>query len=91
MTRLSNRPRSAARIAGLAMLATLAACAGTGPQSADQVSGPTSVLPPGVGYDPAAPGLYCYSSLAAVDCYREPQPGPPNRLVGAYTDLTETP
>ena len=77
-------------VAGLVLLAALAACEGMDPQSADQVSRPTSVLPPGVGYDPAAPGLYCYRSLAAVDCYREPQPGPPNRLIGAYTDLTET-
>lgn len=91
MTRSSILPRLAVRAAGLALLTALAACEGVGSPAADQVSQPTSVLPPGVGYDPATPGLYCYRSLADVDCYREPQPGPPNRLVGAYTDLTETP
>ena len=37
-------------------------------------------------YRPGVSEIYCYQSLAGVDCYAEPQPGPPNRLVNAYED-----
>ena len=40
-------------------------------------------------YQPGVSEIYCYSTLAAPDCYAEPQPGPPNRLVNAYADLEE--
>ncbi len=35
-------------------------------------------------YRPGVSEIYCYRTLAAVDCYAKPQPGPPNRLVNAY-------
>jgi hypothetical protein len=35
--------------------------------------------------DPAAAPLYCYRTLADVDCRREPEPGGASRLVGAVT------
>ncbi len=40
-------------------------------------------------YRPGVSEIYCYRTLAATDCYLEPQPGPPNRLVNAYEDLEE--
>ena len=40
-------------------------------------------------YQPGVSEIYCYRTLAAVDCYGTPQPGPPNRLVNAYDDLEE--
>lgn len=40
-------------------------------------------------YQPGVSEIYCYQTLATVDCYSEPQPGPPNRLVNAYDDLEE--
>ena len=33
---------------------------------------------------PSPPPLYCYRTLAKVDCYAWPLPGEGNRLVGAY-------
>jgi hypothetical protein len=38
-------------------------------------------------YQPGVSEIYCYRTLAAVDCYGAPQPGPPNRLVNAYDNL----
>jgi len=40
-------------------------------------------------YQPGVSEIYCYRTLAAIDCYGTPQPGPPNRLVNAYADLDE--
>ncbi len=40
-------------------------------------------------YQPGVSEIYCYQTLATVDCFSEPQPGPPNRLVNAYGDLEE--
>ena len=40
-------------------------------------------------YQPGVSEIYCYRTLAAIDCYGEPQPGPPNRLVNAYADLED--
>ncbi len=37
-------------------------------------------------YESGESAIYCYSTLAANDCYAEPQPVPPNRFAGAYTD-----
>ena len=28
--------------------------------------------------------VFCYRTLAGADCYHEPIPAPPNRLIGAY-------
>lgn len=33
---------------------------------------------------PAAEPAFCYDTLAEADCFRTPQPGEANRLVGAY-------
>ena len=33
---------------------------------------------------PPPPPVFCYRTLAEVDCYAEPLPGEQNRLVGAY-------
>ena len=38
-------------------------------------------------YQPGVSQIYCYQTLATVDCFSEPQPGPPNRLVNAYDEL----
>ncbi len=38
-------------------------------------------------YLPGVSEIYCYQTLAAPDCFAEPQPGPPNRLVNAYDEL----
>ena len=38
-------------------------------------------------YQPGISEIYCYRTLATVDCFAEPQPGPPNRLVNAYEEL----
>ncbi len=38
-------------------------------------------------YQPGVSEIYCYRTLATVDCFAEPQPGPPNRLVNAYEEL----
>ena len=40
-------------------------------------------------YQPGVSEIYCYRTLATVDCFAEPQPGPPNRLVNAYEELKE--
>ena len=40
-------------------------------------------------YQPGVSEIYCYRTLAAMDCYGAPQPGPPNRLVNAYDDLED--
>ena len=37
-------------------------------------------------YESGESAIYCYTTLAANDCYAEPQPVPPNRYAGAYTD-----
>ena len=41
------------------------------------------------GYIPGVSPIYCYQTLAAPDCYANPQPGPPNRLINAYTQEPE--
>jgi hypothetical protein len=61
--------------AGVAALA-LAGCQST-PEPTTALVGPTG--------DPVhSTPVYCYRTLGSVDCYREPLPGPPNRLVGGY-------
>ena len=37
-------------------------------------------------YESGESAIYCYTTLAGNDCYAEPQPVPPNRFAGAYTD-----
>lgn len=38
-------------------------------------------------YFPPGPPVYCYRTLAEVDCYRSPQPGEASRLVAADPPL----
>jgi hypothetical protein len=33
--------------------------------------------------------VFCYRTLAGADCYHEPLPSPPNRLIGAYLPAEE--
>ena len=63
-----------------------AACAQDEPRPVPVVIAPT--LQP---YVPGESAIYCYRTLADVVCSGEPQPGPPNRLVGAYRDRTVQP
>ena len=37
-------------------------------------------------YESGESAIYCYTTLAGNDCFAEPQPVPPNRFAGAYTD-----
>ena len=37
-------------------------------------------------YESGESAIYCYTTLAGNDCYAEPQPVPPNRFAGAYTE-----
>lgn len=72
------------RLAAAALLALLAACANPwqafAPSYEEIVSagwiGPEAALAP-------AP-IYCYATLAEPDCFRSPQPGETNRLVGYF-------
>ena len=63
-------------------LSVLAGC-GNVPEMLD----PVHVAQQRLAYRPGVSEIYCYRTLAAVDCYAEPQPGPPNRLVNGYADL----
>lgn len=68
------------RIAGMLAAALLGGCNPFGsfaPTETELLTGaftPRDRLPPG-------PPVYCYSTLAEVDCYRTPQPGEAHRLV----------
>ena len=44
---------------------------------------PAEIAAERVGYVPGESPIYCYVTLATPDCYAEPQPGPPNRLIHA--------
>ena len=68
-------------IAICAALALAACMQQDQPRPAPVVIAPT--LEP---YVPGESAIYCYRTLADVVCSSEPQPGPPNRLVGAYRD-----
>ncbi|MBW7849979.1 MAG: hypothetical protein H3C38_05740 [Rhodospirillales bacterium] len=43
----------------------------------------------GCGGDKPAP-IYCYRTLAAPDCYAQPQPGEAHRLIGYYGPPPDT-
>ena len=66
-------------VALAAVLVALNACA----QVVDPWA-PQTIAQENIGYTPGASTIYCYSTLAEVDCYDEPQPGPPNRFVSGY-------
>ena len=65
----------------------LAACAEEPPPEVNR-GRPTALTPSQSTYVPGESAIYCYRTLAAADCYSEPQPGPPNRFIGGYTDQT---
>ena len=67
--------------AALAGVFTLAGC-GPGWETYDPFR-PAEVAEQRAAYVPGESTLFCYSTLARPDCYAEPQPGPPNRLIGA--------
>lgn len=67
----------------------LAAAACTAPEE-PQVR-PVVIAPTLQPYVPGESAIYCYRTLADVVCSSEPQGGPPNRLVGAYTDRPQVP
>ena len=67
--------------AALVAVALLAGC-GPGWEAYDPFR-PAEVAEQRAAYVPGETTLFCYSTLAQPDCYAEPQPGPPNRLIGA--------
>lgn len=70
----------------LALLAALgSAVAGCG--NVDALLEADHVVQRRLDYQPGVSEIYCYQTLATVDCFSEPQPGPPNRLVNAYDEL----
>ena len=70
-----------------ACLLAVAACAA--PEEPRQP--PVAIAPTMQPYVPGESAIYCYSTLADGVCSSEPQGGPPNRLVGAYTDRPQAP
>lgn len=78
MGTMVNRPCST----GLALGVVLAGLALAGCQSTPEE--PTTALIGPTGDPVHSTPVYCYRTLGSVDCYREPLPGPPNRLVGGY-------
>ena len=40
-------------------------------------------------WSPPVPPVYCYRTLARVDCFSRPQVNQQPRLVGAYDDLAQ--
>ncbi len=71
------------RIAFVAVIAT--ALAGCG--NVDGLLEADHVVQQRLAYQPGVSEIYCYQTLARVDCFAEPQPGPPNRLVNAFEEL----
>ena len=72
-------------LAVLALATTLAGCAEMGGSAIDE---PIAIAPGRANYVPGESAIYCYRTLAAADCFSEPQPGPPNRFINGYTDRT---
>ena len=73
-------------LAVLVLATVLAGCAETEGLTIDE---PIAIAPGRADYVPGESAIYCYRTLADADCFREPQPGPPNRLINAYSDRTE--
>ncbi len=65
----------------LASLLAVGACSTPPP------SPPSTIAPDGQAYQPGVSAIYCYRTLAGADCFREMQPGPPNRLINGWPDL----
>ncbi len=72
-----------ARLAGIAGAFALAVLLGGCGSELDPWA-PQTIAQDQIGYTPGASTIYCYSTLAEVDCFDEPQPGPPNRFVSGY-------
>ncbi|MGP1395383.1 MAG: hypothetical protein ACTS3R_07715 [Inquilinaceae bacterium] len=68
-----------------AVVAVLAACAAP---PADP-NGPLAIAERRLAYVPGLSPIYCYRTLGDPDCFSTPQPGPPNRLINGYDDLTD--
>lgn len=66
---------------------TVASAALAGCGNVDGLLEADHVVQQRLAYQPGVSEIYCYQTLATVDCFAEPQPGPPNRLVNAYEDL----
>lgn len=64
-------------------LLVLAACTTAAPPAP-----PSTVAPDGQAYQPGVSAIYCYRTLGGADCFREMQPGPPNRLINGWPDQT---
>lgn len=45
---------------------------------------PQSVAQERIDYRPGEAAIYCYRTIASPDCFDEPQPGPPNRLIQGF-------
>ena len=76
--------RRRCRLAMPASLTALTLLAGCGPGwEAYDPFRPAEVAEQRAAYVPGETTLFCYSTLARPDCYAEPQPGPPNRLIEA--------
>ena len=69
------------RIVLLSSLATLV-LAGCAQEMPVTETGVVSVGPTGLPSNTIP--VFCYRTLAGADCYHEPIPAPPNRLIGAY-------
>ena len=72
---------------GLAALGLLSGCLREPPPPTP----PVIIAPDLTEYVPGESEIYCYSTLADVVCSSQPQGGPPNRLVGAYTNRPAAP
>lgn len=79
MVKGSRAARRTIRLAGLVGLLVLGGCG-----SSIDPWAPQTIAQERIGYTPGASTIYCYSTLAEVDCYDEPQPGPANRFVSGY-------
>ncbi len=77
----ARNPRRLRRCALLLVAALIPACAN---QAAPvRVS---TVAADGQPYQPGVSAIYCYRTLGGADCFRDLQPGPPNRLINGWAD-----
>lgn len=68
---------------GLLLAAGLAALAGCD-RFPIEIRAAQSVAQERIDYRPGEAAIYCYRTIAGPDCFAEPQPGPPNRLIHGY-------
>ncbi len=70
----------------LAVLVLALPAAAAGCQNASNPNAPRALAQERSEYIPGVSPIYCYRTLAEADCFAQAQPGPPNRLIDAYTD-----